>query len=102
VTARLTVLRIPGVVGFVTVGEWPAAVPTQEIAAIRTLVSSLLHYDPHPFFRPGMTVEVIRGPLASVRGRLIRKDRSASLVISVTLIQQAVAVEIDAADVIPV
>lgn len=35
-----------------------------------------------------------------VRGRVIRKDRSARLVLSVTLIRQSVAVEIDAADVV--
>jgi transcriptional antiterminator NusG len=100
--ARLAVLRIPGVVGFVTAAEGPASVPAEEIDAIRTLVSGALHYDPHPFFTEGMEVEVVRGPLRGVRGRLIRKDRSASLVISVTLIRQAAAVEIDAADVTPV
>jgi hypothetical protein len=42
---------------------------------------------------------VVRGPLTGVRGRLLRKDRSARLVISVTLIRQGVAVEIDAVDV---
>lgn len=98
---RLIVLRIPGVVGFVTMAEKPAPVPAEEIDAIRTLVSGPLHYDPHPFFTEGMEVEVIRGPLAGVRGRLVRKDRNASLVFSIALIRQAVAVVIDAADVAP-
>jgi transcription antitermination factor NusG len=99
---RLAVLRVPGVVGFVAAAEGPVPVSAEEIGAIRTLVSGPLHYDPHPFFTQGMEVEVVRGPLAGVRGRLLRKDRSTSLVISVTLIRQAVAVEIDAADVRPV
>lgn len=99
--ARLTVLRIPGVVGFVTVADTPTPVPVEEIDAVRTLVCSRLHYDPHPFFNEGMDVEVVRGPLAGVRGRLVRKDRGASLVISVSLVRQAVAIEIHAADVIP-
>jgi transcriptional antiterminator NusG len=99
--ARLAVLRTPGVVGFVTAPDGPAPVATEEIDAIRRLVFGALHYDPHPFLAEGMEVEVVRGPLAGVRGRLMRKDRSASLVIAVTLIKQAVAVEIDAADVNP-
>jgi hypothetical protein len=37
-----------------------------------------------------------------VRGRLLRKDREFRVVLSVTLIRQSVAVEIDAADVTPV
>lgn len=100
--ARLAVLRIPGVVGFVTVAEEPAPVPPEEIDAIHRLVSGPLHYDPHPFLSEGMEVEVVRGPLAGVRGHLARKDRSARLVISVPLIRQAVAVQIDSADVNPV
>ena len=47
-------------------------------------------------------VEVIRGPLMGVRGRLLRKDREYRVVLSVTLIRQSVSVEIDAADVTPV
>jgi len=45
---------------------------------------------------------VIRGPLMGVRGQLLRKDREYRVVLSLTLIRQAVSVEIDAADVTPV
>ncbi len=77
-------------------------VSPEEIEAIRTLVNGPLRYDPCPFLAEGMEVEVVRGPLMGVRGRLLRKDRTARLVISVTLIRQAASVEIDAADVAPV
>jgi hypothetical protein len=49
-----------------------------------------------------MTVEVRRGPLEGIRGILVRKDKRHRLVISVHLIRQAAAVEIDAADVVAV
>jgi transcription antitermination factor NusG len=62
---------------------------------------SSLGYDSHPYLREGMRVEVIRGPLEGVRGILLRKDKRHRLVISVHLIQQAAAVEIDATDVVP-
>ena len=47
-------------------------------------------------------MEVIRGPLAGVRGKLLRKDRSTRLVLAVTLIRQAAVLEIHPADVAPV
>ena len=49
-----------------------------------------------------MDVEVVRGPLAGVRGKLLRKDRITRLVLAVTLINQAAVVEIHPADVVPV
>ena len=68
----------------------------------RLMVGRLLQrplvLDPHPFLAEGMEVEVIRGPLAGVRGKLLRKDRVARLVLAVTLIRQAAVVEIHPAD----
>jgi transcription antitermination factor NusG len=47
-------------------------------------------------------VEVVDGPLRGVVGRLLQKDaRSATVVLSVSLIQQAVKVEVDAAGIRP-
>jgi len=100
--AKLQVLKTPGVVGIVGTNGVIEPVTRAEIDAIRTLVNGPLRYDPCPFLSEGMEVEVVHGPLAGVRGRLLRKDRTARLVISVTLIRQAAAVEIDAADVAPV
>jgi transcription antitermination factor NusG len=99
---RLLVLTAPGVANLVGFAGEPAAIPSPEIDAVRVLVAGPLRYDPHPFLTEGMEVEVIRGPLAGVRGRLVRKDRTARLVIAIHLIRQAAAVEIDAADVQPV
>jgi transcription antitermination factor NusG len=49
-----------------------------------------------------MLVEVVRGPLKGVRGRIERKDRTTKLVLAVTLIRQAAALEVHPADVTPV
>ncbi len=99
---RLRVLKVAGVVGLVGPGAEPEPIPDSEIEAIRTLAGSRLSYEPFPFLAEGMAVEVIRGPLMGVRGRLLRKDREYRVVLSVTLIRQSVSVEIDAADVTPV
>jgi transcription termination/antitermination protein NusG len=45
---------------------------------------------------------MVRGPLQGVHGILLRKEKHHRLVLGVRLIQQAAAVEIDVADVMPV
>lgn len=99
---RLSVLEIPGVVQIVGSGSFPEPIQDEEIDALKKLMVSTLSYDAHPYLREGMAVQVIRGPLEGARGVLIRKEKQYRLVIAVHLIQQAAAVEIDAADVIPV
>jgi transcription antitermination factor NusG len=99
---RVRILSIPGVACLVGVGSRPEPVLDAEIDGIRRLIASRFRYDPHPFLEEGMEVEVVRGPLAGVRGRLLRKDRSARLVLAVALIRQAAAVEIHPADVTPI
>ena len=99
---RLRVLNVVGVADLVGISGRPEPVPDAEIEAIQRLASTTLQYDPHPFLAEGMDVEVVRGPLAGVRGKLLRKDRVTRLVLSVTLIRQAAVVEIHPADVIHV
>lgn len=99
---RLLVLNTPGTAGFLGFNGYAEPVPDAEIAALSRLVASTIRYDPHPFLTEGMLVEVVRGPLAGVRGTIVRKDRSTKLVLAITLIHQAAALEIHPADVAPV
>ena len=95
----LPVLKCAGVVSVVSSNGRPAAIPDLEIDSIRTLVESELSYDPCPLVKIGQLVQVVSGPLKGVVGRLTRKGNHARLVLSVNLIGQGVAVELDAADV---
>jgi transcriptional antiterminator NusG len=101
-TERLLALNTPGAAGFLGFKGYAEPVPDAEITALSRLVASTVRYDPHPFLTEGMVVEVVRGPLAGVRGTIVRKDRSTKLVLAVTLIHQAAAVEIHPADVAPI
>ncbi len=98
---RVAVLSTQGVVQILGNQDGPVAVPDGEIEAVRRLVESTLPYDPHPYLTEGMQVEVVRGPLAGLRGLLLRKGAHARLVIGVTLIHQGASVELDALDVVP-
>ncbi len=101
-TERFRVLNVVGVAQLIGFSGRPEPVPDAEVQAIQRLAATTLQYDPHPFLAEGMEVEVVCGPLAGVRGKLLRKDRVARLVLAVTLIHQAAVVEIHAADVLPV
>lgn len=98
---RLQVLKAVGVVGIVGINGYAEPLPEGEIEAIQRLVASPFRYDPYPYLKEGMWVEVIRGPLMGVKGILVRKEPRDRLVLSVNLIRQAASVAIDAADVTP-
>ncbi len=99
---RFRVLKAFGVAGLVGAGGRPEPIPEVEIDAIRVMIGAGIAYEPHPFLSEGMQVEVVRGPLMGVRGRLLRRARTIRVVLSVTLIRQSVSVEVDADDVTPV
>ncbi len=96
---RLAVVTAVGVVRILGINGQASPVPDHEIEAVRQLVTSTLPFDPHPYLKEGMEVEVLRGPLAGVRGILVRKGTRARLVVAINLIQQAASIELDAADV---
>ncbi len=99
---RLPVQKVSGVVEIVGSGRRPEPIADAEIEALKTLMASVLPYDPHPYLHEGMQVEVVRGPLQGIQGILLRKEKRHRLVIGVRLIQQAAAVEIDVRDVLPI
>lgn len=99
---RLPVLTTAGVHMIISNGERVATVPDAEIEAIRRTVEGHFRVEPHPFLRCGERVRVVRGSLEGVEGVLTRKKNLYRLVISVQMLAQSVAVEIDAADVVPV
>jgi transcription antitermination factor NusG len=98
---KLDVLQSIGVVRIVSFNGKPIPVPEEQIQAVKTMVEQRLSYDPHPFLKEGTRVRVKHGVLAGAEGVLVAKKQHYRLVISVDLIQQSVAVDIDSAAVEP-
>lgn len=92
----LPVLTTPGVLRVLGIGQTPVPVRESEIEAIRTALSSGLNVRPWPMPRLGDTVCIERGPLEGLEGILVAMKNRSRLILSVTLLQRAVAVEIDA------
>jgi transcription antitermination factor NusG len=99
---RLQVVTTPGVHMVLSHGEHVALIPEIEIDAIRKTLEGPFRVEPHPFLKCGERVRVIRGTLEGVEGILVRKKNQTRLVLSVAMVAQSVAVEIDAVDVVPV
>jgi transcription antitermination factor NusG len=96
--SRLQVLQVPGVVRLVGFHGSPAALPEDEIEALRTSLRDGLRADPHPYLTEGRRVRVLAGPLAGLTGILMRRKSGARFVVSVDLIQRSVALELSEAD----
>jgi transcription antitermination factor NusG len=99
---KLHVVSTPGVHMILYRGEQVAIIPDNEIQAIRTAVDGHYRVEPHPFLKCGDRVRVIRGSLEGVEGILTRKKNLVRLVLSVDMLAQSVAVEVNASDVEPV
>ena len=98
---KLQIVTTPGVHMILHRGERVATIPGAEIEAIQRVVEGRFRVEPHPFLKCGETVRVVKGSLEGVKGILLRKKNWHRLVLSVNMLAQSVAVEIDASDVEP-
>lgn len=93
-----TVLQTRGVVQILTIDGQPAAIPDEEIAALRCALERGLAVVHCPYVA-GETVRIERGPFSGVSGVISGTVGSTTLTIPITILGRAVAVRIDAADV---
>jgi transcription antitermination factor NusG len=98
---RLRVLQIPGVVRFVGFGNGASPVPEQEIDRIRVVLDQGYLAEPYPYLDNGRRVRVKTGPLQGVEGIVVRRKSRTRFILSVALIQRAVALEIDGLELEP-
>lgn len=99
---RLPALTIPRVIQFVGVGRTPVPIEEGEIHALQAVVKSGLPSMPWPFLAVGQRIRVEHGPLRSLEGILLQAKGSHRLILSVSLLQRSVAVEVDRDSVTPV
>lgn len=92
---RLPVLTVPGVVHIVGTGKTPVPIDQEEIAAIQAAVKSEFSTQPWPFVEIGQRVRIEYGPLCGIEGILLGFRGHHRIVLSITLLQRSVAVEIN-------
>jgi transcription antitermination factor NusG len=103
-STHVEVLKTRGVVRLL--GErWDrlSPVPPEEMDAIQRVVKSGTRLRRYPFLPAGTAVRILTGPLAGLRGTFVCERSSRGLfLVSVTLLQRTVSVEIDAECVEPI
>ncbi len=99
---RLDILKVLGVSRIIGINNNPEPIPDEEIEAVQKFLNTTIKYDPYPYLNIGQRVEIKRGALNGLQGILIKKKNKFKFILSVHLIQQSVALEIDASDVEPV
>jgi transcription antitermination factor NusG len=99
---RLPILTTNGVVSILGFGNEPAAIPDHEIEAVGAVLRAGLSAEPHPYWREGQRVRVSHGSLEGVEGVLLKQKNELRIVISVTMLQRSISVEIDHDHLIPV
>lgn len=92
---RLRVLNSPGVDGVVGFGKTDVPVDDSEIEALRRLVESGKPLAHLPFLRIGQNVLIEHGPLAGIRGVVLRDESAWRVVVSVEALDRSIAVEVD-------
>jgi len=95
---RVPVLDTPGIVAFVGgTGGLPAVLPEAEIEALRAGLH-LRRAEPHPLLPVGQRARIRSGALAGMEGIVVRQKSSLRVVLTVNMIMQSVAVEVDGSE----
>jgi transcription antitermination factor NusG len=92
---RVRVLDVPGVLSFVGPKSEPAQLSDFEIETLRSGLH-LQKFEPYRGLAIGQKVRINSGALRGLEGVLVRNANDLRVVITVNLIQQSVAVELDA------
>lgn len=88
------VLGIPGVIRIVSGGGKPVPVDEEELRNLQKTVGAELPFEPVPFIETGERVVIESGPLRGASGFLLCKDEPQRVVLSISLLQRAVAVDV--------
>jgi len=95
-------ISTPGVTRIVGFGGQPAEVGPEEIEALQLIAQSPLLREPWTYMPNGTLVQVETGPLTGVRGIISLCEDKRRLVISVSLLQRSVAIQLDETTVVTV
>jgi transcription antitermination factor NusG len=97
---RIRTLKIPGALSLAGSGSKPAPLPELEIESLRASLQ-LSRFAPHPYLVAGTRARIVAGPLSGMEGIVVRTKSRLRVVLTVDLIMQSIAVEVDADELEP-
>lgn len=96
----MPVLNTPSVIQVVGIGRTPVPIDETEVDSLRIAAAAAVTLSPHPYLTVGRKVQIVSGPLARVEGIVIEMKDSLRLVLSVSMLQRSVSVELDPTQVV--
>jgi transcriptional antiterminator RfaH len=90
---RLRALETNQVANCIPVPDQPQL--REELEAVYRVMTSGAPVGPESRLTPGTAVTIARGPLAGVKGKVLRRGNKLTLVLEVQMLSQGVAVEIE-------
>ncbi len=91
---RISVLRTPGVAGFVGSSGKGTPIPEKQIEDIRLILDCNVPFEDYPFLEVSQRVRIRGGSLDGVQGTLVAKNSDQSLVVSIDLIKRSILVRV--------
>lgn len=92
---RASAVQVPGVLSFVGFNHTPSVIPSAQIENIQAVLAGKHACSAHEFLRVGQRVRIRGGSLNGIEGILVGRNGDRKLVVSIDLIQQAMAVVIE-------
>ena len=100
-SAKPLIVSTPGVVAILGFGKHQT-LPESEIDAIQTILRSGLPAEQHLLPAGWRMIAIIDGPLKGVEGVLVKSKSKLRVVVSITILQRSVAVEVSCEAVKPI
>jgi len=95
VRRSLPILSTPGVVRIVGVRSVPTPLSDVEIESLQAVIKAGVPVQPFPFVNVGQKVRITSGALAGVEGIVLGLKPQLRLILSISLLQRSVLLEID-------
>lgn len=96
---RVKVLETNGIVRLLGGNHAPSPISDVEIEAVHRTLGSSVPCDRCDALTPGTLVQVTRGPLAGIHGRLARIKNNLRLIVTISVFSQAISAELSLSDV---
>jgi transcription antitermination factor NusG len=92
---RLPIMTTPGITQILGNGNSPTPLQESEISSLQTAVKAQVPIAPFPYLQIGQRVRIEEGVLAGVEGIVIKLKQPLRLVLSISLLQRSVLLEVD-------
>lgn len=92
---RLSIVTTPGVVRVLGDGSAPTALSETEIHGLQMAIRARVPIQPFPFLNAGQRVRINSGALAGLEGIVLGPKPKLRLVISITLLQRSILLEVE-------